>query len=182
MVVRCTPNSGHGGPPGTPFMTIFVFYVSIPIPNIQQVEVYEVYKSREVSHLFSYQISRRMPPGSCLETHFLPVMNICINVTIFDKCDNLPSPMPPPPISPSPHPFHPHHTTTLPASSAHPHSPRLRTTCGTTHESVAVLAQGVLQLLKALVARLSVVDSWPNNGVYRCRRGRRRKEGHHSGE
>ena len=37
MVVRYMPNSGHGGPPGTPFMTIFVFYVNplkLPILNI----------------------------------------------------------------------------------------------------------------------------------------------------
>ena len=27
MVVRYMPNSGHGGPPGSPFMTIFVSYV-----------------------------------------------------------------------------------------------------------------------------------------------------------
>ena len=30
---------GHGGIPGTPFMTIFGIYVSIPIPNIEKFEV-----------------------------------------------------------------------------------------------------------------------------------------------
>ena len=34
------PNSGHGGPPGTRVMTIFVFYVSAQIPNIEYFEVY----------------------------------------------------------------------------------------------------------------------------------------------
>ena len=40
MVGRCMPNSGHGGPPGAPVMTIFVFYVSAQIPNIEYFEVY----------------------------------------------------------------------------------------------------------------------------------------------
>ena len=52
MVVRYMPNSGHGGPPGTPFMTIVVFYVNPQIPNIEYCEANEVYKSQEVSHLF----------------------------------------------------------------------------------------------------------------------------------
>ena len=34
------PNSGHGVPPGTRGMTIFVFYVSAEIPNIEYFEVY----------------------------------------------------------------------------------------------------------------------------------------------
>ena len=40
MVGRCMPNSGHGGPPGTQVITIFVFYVSAQIPNIEYFEVY----------------------------------------------------------------------------------------------------------------------------------------------
>ena len=36
------PKSGHGGPPGTRVMTIFVFYVSGQIPNIEYFEVYGV--------------------------------------------------------------------------------------------------------------------------------------------
>ena len=35
MVLRYMPNSGHGGPPGTQFMTIFVFYVNPKIPIIE---------------------------------------------------------------------------------------------------------------------------------------------------
>ena len=70
MVEVYMPNSGHGGPPGTRVMTIFVFYVNPQIPNIESFEAYEVYKSREVSHLFSHQISRRMASESCLGTHF----------------------------------------------------------------------------------------------------------------
>ena len=72
MVVRNMPNSDPWGPPGTPFMTIFVFYVNPQTPNIEKNEAYEVYKSREVSHLFSHPISRRMPPESCLGNHFRP--------------------------------------------------------------------------------------------------------------
>ena len=52
MVGRCVPNSGHGGPPRTRVVTIFGFYVSATIPNIEYFELYEVYKSRDVSHLF----------------------------------------------------------------------------------------------------------------------------------
>ena len=40
MVGRCMPNSGHGGLTGTRVMTIFVFYVSAQIPNIEYFEVY----------------------------------------------------------------------------------------------------------------------------------------------
>ena len=36
MVGRCMPNSGHGGTPGTRVMTIFGFYVSTQIPNIER--------------------------------------------------------------------------------------------------------------------------------------------------
>ena len=72
MVLRYMPNSDPWGPPGTPFMTIFGSYISAQISNIAQFEVYEVYKSRGASHFFSHQISRRMPPESCLGTHFRP--------------------------------------------------------------------------------------------------------------
>ena len=34
-------NSGHGGPPGTRVMTIFVFYVSVQIPIDPKRIVYE---------------------------------------------------------------------------------------------------------------------------------------------
>ena len=70
MVLGYTPNSDPWGPPGTPFMLIFVFYVNPKIPNIENFDAYEVYKSREVSHLFSYQISRRMASESYLGTYF----------------------------------------------------------------------------------------------------------------
>ena len=70
MVGRCMPNYGHGGPPGTRVVTNFVFYVNPQIPNIEYFEAYEVYKSREVSHLLSHQISFRMPSESCLGTDF----------------------------------------------------------------------------------------------------------------
>ena len=34
------PNYGHGGPPRTRVMTIFDFYVSTKIPDIEEFEVY----------------------------------------------------------------------------------------------------------------------------------------------
>ena len=34
------PNSGHGGPPGTPFKTIFGSYVGSHFPNIGYFDVY----------------------------------------------------------------------------------------------------------------------------------------------
>ena len=71
MVARYMPNSDPWGPPGTAFMTIFVFYVNSQMSNIEKNEAYEVYKSREVSHLFSHQISRRMPSESCLGIYFV---------------------------------------------------------------------------------------------------------------
>ena len=72
MVLRHMLNSDPWGPLMTPFKTIFGFYVSPPIPNIEKFPVYEVYKSREVSHLFSHQIFLRMPPESCLGVHIRP--------------------------------------------------------------------------------------------------------------
>ena len=70
MVARYMINSDPWGPPVTTFIIIFVFYVNPQIPNIEYFEANEVYKSREVSHLFSHQISLRMLSESCLGTHF----------------------------------------------------------------------------------------------------------------
>ena len=72
MVLRCMQNSGHGGPHMTRVMTIFGIYISAHIPNIEKNQVYEVYKYRGVSHLFSRQISLRMQPESCLGINFRP--------------------------------------------------------------------------------------------------------------
>ena len=49
MVLRYMPNSEPWEPPGTPFITIFVFYVNPKILNIEYFEANEVHKSREVS-------------------------------------------------------------------------------------------------------------------------------------
>ena len=68
--LRCMQNSDHGGPHTTPFMTIFGIFFNPPNPNIAKFQLYEVYEYREVSHLFTHQISFRMPPESCLETNF----------------------------------------------------------------------------------------------------------------
>ena len=70
MVVGYMPNSDAWGPPGIRVMTIFVFYVNPQTPNTEYFEANEVYKSQEVSHLFSHQISRRMASESCLGTYF----------------------------------------------------------------------------------------------------------------
>ena len=60
------PNSGHGECLGTRVMTILGFYVSAQIPNIEYLKYMVVYRPREVSHLFSREIFRRMPSESCL--------------------------------------------------------------------------------------------------------------------
>ena len=62
--LRGMQNSGHGGPHMTPFMNIFGFFFNPPIPNIEKLQLYDLYKSREVSHSKAHQISFRMPPGS----------------------------------------------------------------------------------------------------------------------
>ena len=64
------PKYGHGGTPGTPFMTIFGIYVSTHIPNIENFRYMGVYKSREASHRFTREISCRMAPELCLGIHF----------------------------------------------------------------------------------------------------------------
>ena len=40
MVVRYMPNSDPWGPLGTAFTTIFVFYVNLQTPNIENLGVY----------------------------------------------------------------------------------------------------------------------------------------------
>ena len=40
MVLRCMPNSGHGGPSGTRVMTTFGFYVGRHFPNLQYFLMY----------------------------------------------------------------------------------------------------------------------------------------------
>ena len=70
MVGRCMPNSGHGGPSGIRVMTIFVFMSALKFLILNILKYMEVYRPREVSHLFSREISRRMPSESCLGTHF----------------------------------------------------------------------------------------------------------------
>ena len=61
---------GAWGRPGTGVMTIFESYVSAQIPNVEYFEYMEVYMPREVSHLFSPEISHRMPSESYLGTNF----------------------------------------------------------------------------------------------------------------
>ena len=64
------PNSGHGGPPGTRVMTIFVFYVNPQTPNIENFDVYEGLWAPGGISFFSREISRRMTSESCLGMHF----------------------------------------------------------------------------------------------------------------
>ena len=58
-------NSGHGGPHMTRVMTIFGIFVNPPIPNIEKFQLYEVYKSRGVSH-FCFLIKF---PFECHQNH-----------------------------------------------------------------------------------------------------------------
>ena len=85
MVVRYMPNSGYGGPPGTSFMTIFVFYVSAQIPNI---EYYEVYGGLHAPGGISSFFSLSFPSNGIIimsgDPFLTAVMTIFINVTILD--------------------------------------------------------------------------------------------------
>ena len=40
--------TGHGGPHTTPFMTIFGILFNPPNPNIEKIQLYDLYKSQEV--------------------------------------------------------------------------------------------------------------------------------------
>ena len=87
--LRCMQNSGHGEPHMTPFMTIFRFYVSAHIPNIEKNQLYDVYKSGR----YLIQILIKFP-FECQRNHvwkpiFDPVMTIFINVNILDNCRSL---------------------------------------------------------------------------------------------
>ena len=86
MIVRHMPNSDPWGPPGIPFMTIFVFYVNPQIPNIEYLEANEVYKSLEVSHPF---FSSNFPSNAVRimsgDPFLTRVMTIFIKTYIFVK-------------------------------------------------------------------------------------------------
>ena len=65
-------------------MTILCFFVSPPIPNIEKIQVYEVYKSREVS-FFSSNFPSNATGIMSGDPFSTLVMTIFINVTILDK-------------------------------------------------------------------------------------------------
>ena len=85
MVVRCMPNSGHGGTTGTRVMTIFGIYVSPQIPNIEKIGAYGgLWTQGGISSFFSSNFlsnAVRIMSGDPFST---PVMTIFINVTILD--------------------------------------------------------------------------------------------------
>ena len=85
MELRCMPNSGHGGPHLTRVIPCLCFCVSRQVPNINKFQIYEVYKSREVSHLLSHQNFLSNGVRIKSRDQFLtPVMTISINVIILD--------------------------------------------------------------------------------------------------
>ena len=74
-------NSGHGGPHMTPFMTIFGIYANPPIPNIEKIQLYDVYKYREVSQIlikFPFECHRNHVSGSIFDPSY----------DHFHKCDH----------------------------------------------------------------------------------------------
>ena len=83
MVVRYMPNSDSCGPPGTPFMTIFVFYVNPQIPNIENFDVYGgLWSPGGISSLFSSNFQSngvRIMSGDIFVTRVF-----FINVNILD--------------------------------------------------------------------------------------------------
>ena len=85
MVVGYMPNSDPWGPPGTPFMIIFVSYVNPQIPNIENFHIYGGLHilggiSSFVSSFFSSNGVRIMSGDPFLTR----VMTIFINVTILE--------------------------------------------------------------------------------------------------
>ena len=79
------PNSGHGGPPGTRVMTIFVFYVSAQIPNF---EYFEVYGGLQAPGGIPFFVSLNFPSNAVRimsgDPFLTRVMTIFIKVTIWD--------------------------------------------------------------------------------------------------
>ena len=66
-------------------MTIFVFHVDPHISDIGYMKVCGGHKPWEVSHLFSHEISRRMPSESCLGTPWGPSYeHICKNLNFCE--------------------------------------------------------------------------------------------------
>ena len=85
MVGRCITNSGHGGPPGTRVMTIFVSYVSAQIPNIEYFEVYGgLLAPGGISSLFSSNFPSNGVRIRFGDPFLTRVTTIFINVTILE--------------------------------------------------------------------------------------------------
>ena len=87
MVGRCMPNSGHGGSPGTRVMTIFVFYVSAQIHNIED---FEVYGGLQAPGCISYLFSLNFPSNAVRIMSGVPflirVMTIFVKTWFFRGC------------------------------------------------------------------------------------------------
>ena len=85
MVVTCMPNSGHGGPPGTRVMNIFVFYVSAQIPTIEYFEVYGGLQAPGgISSFFSLNFPSNDVRIMSGDPFSIPIMTIFINVYILE--------------------------------------------------------------------------------------------------
>ena len=88
MVIRCIPNSGHGGPLGTRVMTIFVFYVSPKIPNIEKNDVYGgLWAPGGISSFFSSKFPSNGVRIMSGDPFLNRVMTIFIKTSIFVKVE-----------------------------------------------------------------------------------------------
>ena len=85
MIVRYMPNSDPWGPPGSSFMTIFVFYVNPQTPNIQNSDAYG---GLQIPGGISFCFSSNFPSNAVRimsgDQFLSRVMTIFINVTILE--------------------------------------------------------------------------------------------------
>ena len=82
------PNSGHGGPPGTRVITIFVFYAS---PQISNIEYFELYVGLQapggISSFFSSNFTSNAVRIMSRDAFLFRVMTIFKKTCIFAKVE-----------------------------------------------------------------------------------------------
>ena len=88
------PNSGHGGPPGTRVVTIFVFYVNPQTPNIEKkivdVICFKIFNIRNLSVDIKYKNGHKWRPwGSPWSEFGMYLTNIPPKVFSCPKDPNL---------------------------------------------------------------------------------------------
>ena len=83
------PKYGHGGTPGTPFMTIFGIYVSPQIPSIEKFQVYGgLWTPGGIPSFCSSNFPSNGTGIMSGDPFSTPVMTILQNVNIWNKYDS----------------------------------------------------------------------------------------------